>query len=482
MAGDIRERLRLLLDDLHESEYPSEDGLRIIFERHRLNNKYCGDKILVQTCLTERLSEEIIRCLLEYFPGAAATNRVVWSPLHLACYNESTTRGIIQLLIDAAPDSVRNVPDDGNMGHMPLHTLCSNDRINQTSAVEIAELLIKKHPEAVRHKTNAGNLPIHIAAQRQSPEFCQVLIEAYPGSKRISDSNGVLPLHHACCYNEIASVECLFKLYPDAINHATPNGKYPIHYAIAGLRKRASPEGVIEVVQYLLDCDPNVKLQKFQGISLLHVACRGGYNDSNIDAALEMIKTFYDAHPEAIEDDGIVLGIQRYQQRVQRFINSELAYARQARDHRRMMAPDDNGRLPLHNALLANVRLGSIKLLVKGNPTALQSPDNGGALPLHIACEHQDSISVVEYLVELDTSALVAVDNEGNTALHYACRSARHEIITLLLGKAVSVSMRNATGKLPINLLWESNSVGDRESVDYTESVFRLLKAYLETV
>jgi ankyrin repeat protein len=126
--------------------------------------------------------------------------------------------------------------------------------------------------------------------------------------------------------------------------------------------------------------------------------------------------------------------------------------------------------------------------LVKGNPTALQSPDNGGALPLHIACEHHDSISVVEYLVGvgLDTSALVAVDNEGNTALHYACRSTRHEIITLLLGKydAVSVSMRNGHKKLPIDLLLESNEVEDRdnESIEYTESVFRLLKAYPETV
>ncbi len=105
---------------------------------------------------------------------------------------------------------------------------------------------------------------------------------------------------------------------------------------------------------------------------------------------------------------------------------------------------------------------------------------------MHIACEHQDSISVVEYLVGLDTSALAAADNEGNTALHYACRSARYEIITLLLGKydAVSVSKRNGHKKLPIDLLWESNEVEERgrESIEYTESVFRLLKAYPETV
>mmetsp|Transcript_6213 Transcript_6213/g.13127 ORF Transcript_6213/g.13127 Transcript_6213/m.13127 type:complete len:83 (-) Transcript_6213:120-368(-) len=47
---------------------------------------------------------------------------------------------------------------------------------------------------------------------------------------------------------------------------------------------------------------------------------------------------------------------------------------------------------------------------------------------------------------------------------------------------AVSVSKWNAQKKLPIDLLWDSNAVEDRESVAYTESVFRLLKAYPETM
>ncbi len=48
--------------------------------------------------------------------------------------------------------------------------------------------------------------------------------------------------------------------------------------------------------------------------------------------------------------------------------------------------------------------------------------------------------------------------------------------------EAVSVSKRNDQKKLPIDLLFESNDVLDRESVEYTESVFRLLRAYPETV
>jgi hypothetical protein len=49
---------------------------------------------------------------------------------------------------------------------------------------------------------------------------------------------------------------------------------------------------------------------------------------------------------------------------------------------------------------------------------------------------------------------------------------------------AVSVSKQNAKKELPIHLLWESSDrvVLDRESIEYTESVFRLLRAYPESL
>eukprot|EP00984_Skeletonema_dohrnii_P022988 scaffold12096_cov75-Skeletonema_dohrnii-CCMP3373.AAC.2 len=167
---------------------------------------------------------------------------------------------------------------------------------------------------------------------------------------------------------------------------------------------------------------------------------------------------------------------------VQAFINRQLVYARQATDHRLMMTPDDNGQLPLHRALQNDVRLGSIKLLVNGNPSAIRNIDDSGVLPLHVACQHHDSASVVQCLIGLAMGTLRAVDYGNNTALHYACRGAKYDTIALLLDNydSVSVSKRNAHGKLPIDLLWESNTVENRESIEYTESVFRLLRAYPE--
>eukprot|EP00985_Skeletonema_marinoi_P006704 scaffold2911_cov73-Skeletonema_marinoi.AAC.5 len=472
-----------------QSESLSEDGIRQIIEQHGLthnNNPRVSDyDFFSRACQNKRVTEGIIQCLLEYFPDAARRG-TGWSPLYFACSNTNMTLNIVQLLIDAAPDSVGSVARDGRM---PLHlySQCSNK--DETTALEILKLLLERHPEAARLTNNDG-LPIHLAlSASKSPEFCRMLIDAYPGSERIGDVNGALPLHWACLCNTVSTVEYLHKLYPDAIYHAdNSHGFYPIHCAIQGLSQRSVPIAVVDIVEYLLNCDPSLKLQKYQGTeSLLHFACNLEYTDSAIAAALEIIQLIYDANPEAIEDDEMVSDIYEYHEQVQAFINGELVCARQAKDHHLMTTPDGNGQLLLHTALRSNVRLGSIKLLAKGNPSAIRTFDRRGVIPLHIACQHHKSPSIIKYLVGLDATTLDAVDQEGNTALHLACHCARHKIIALLLDEldAVSVSKRNPQKKLPIDLLWESNAVEveeDKESNEYVESVFRLLKAYPETL
>ena len=495
----------LLTNELFEhcnSESISEEvPLRELVDRHRLthNNIHVDNYgFFFTACNNERVTEGIIRFLLECFPDAAsAADENGRSPLHCACGNNpNMTPGIIHLLINANPDSLRSV---NNKGSTPLIALCVTKTRDDVAAIEILKLLLDKYPEAVRHAPYHGNLPIHIASMRRSPEFCRMLIEAYPGSERITDPNGSLPLHYACAQNSLATVEYVYKLFPGAIDHVDTDG-YPIHDAIRCIQRRYNPIDAVKVLQFLLDCDPNQKLIHHQGKSLLDFACWEEYNDSNIEAGIKIIKILFDAYPEAIEDNEIAPDLRDYhrraqaffdrinpnihRQQVQAFINSELVYARQAKDHILMTALDENGRLHLHTALQNNVRLGSIKLLVNGNPAAVQSPDNSGALPLHIACQHHDSASVVHYLISLDEAALKAVDFDNNTALHYACRGAKHDTIALLLEKydAASVSKRNADDKLPIELLWESNVVSDRESVEYMGSVFQLVRANPEMV
>ena len=427
---------------------------------------------------------DIVQFLLNCDPGQKFKQFHGQPLLHYACgrkYNESNVEAgiqIIKILLDANPDSIRSENDDG---WMPLHALCNiNFEKNETAAIQILKLLIEKYPEAVRHPCSNGDLPIHFAAETQSPDFCRLLIEAYPGSEKTTDADGALPFHFACGKNTVATVEYLYRQYPGAIDHATTDGFYPIHYAIEDVLCITA----VETVRFLLNCDPNQMLIQIHGKSLLHASCEVEYDDSNEEAGIKMIKTLYDAYPEAIEDCRIKAGIQRFRQQVQKFIRRELVYARLAEDIRLMTTSDVNGRLPLHRALQNNVRLGSIKLLVKGNPyaIAMRNSDNIFAMPLHIACEHHDSAVVVQYLLDLlDAETLQSFDIDNNTALHYACRGAKYDTIALLLEKyAALVSKRNVDGKLPIDLLWESNEVQDRESVEYTGSVFQLLRAQPE--
>ena len=484
-SGGNNNRRQSAKDELNlhcQSESLTEEGLREIIVRHGLTPHDVSDYqfFFHEACYNKRVNEGIIQCLLEYFPvsiSAADDHGLV--PLHLACGNKYVTLNIVQLLIDAAPVTIRSADEDG---YTPLHHLCMNEELDETAALGILNLLLEKCPEAVFHADNEGGLPVlNAASGGRSPEFCRVLIESYPRSERMSDVNGNLPLHFACGNNALATVEYLYTLYPDAINHATnSNGLYPIHYVITNLIHRTNLTVAVDIVKFLLDCNPNVKLQKVGGISLLDFACSLEYNDLNTDAALEIIKAIYDAYPEAIEDDELEPDMIP----VIAFINTQLHYARQATNHRLMTTPDGDGQLPLHIALHYNVRLGSIKLIVKGNPAAVQSLDNHGALPLHVACVRHDSASVVQYLLGLDMRTLRAVDYGNNTALHYACRGAKYDTIAILLEKygAVSVSKRNARGKLPIELLWESSAVFDRESIEYTESIFRLFRAYPEMV
>jgi hypothetical protein len=406
------------------------------------------------------------------FPDAAsAINDNGCTPLHYACGNKNITVNIVQLLIDEGTVDYR--------GRIPLHILCiDNNDVDEITATEIVKLLVEKCPESVRQADNIkGRLPIHFACLRRSPEFCRLLIEAYPGSERVADSHG------ACFLNNVAVVEYLYHLYPDVINHASSAG-YPIHFAIFGLGHRDNPAAAVDVVKFLLDCDP-YDLQKHQRrLSLLHYSCVREYNDSNIAAGIQVINLLYDTLPEAIDDNEMAFNIHVFHHQVQTFINGQRVYSHQARNHRLMITSNEQGQLPLHTALQNNVRLGSIKLLVKGNPPALRSPDNSGALPLHVARQHHQSARVVQYLVDLDATTLHTVDFDHNAALHYACRGVKYDAIALLLDKfdAVSVSTRNAHKKLPIDLLFESNEVLDRESTEYTESIFRLVRAYPETV
>jgi ankyrin repeat protein len=322
-----------------------------------------------------------------------------------------------------------------------------------------------------------------------------MLIDAYPGSERMTSEEGILPFHLACDNAHTkTTAECLYEIYPESIcvADATTLGRYPIHWAIDNIIRLSvepgEPGTAVEILRFLLDCDPNVASQRnARGELPLYYACHNTSRSRSarvINDTLRFIKLVFDVYPQAIEDP-LMTNLGRLPRKILRFINHQLSTARLARDHHLMTTVDRDGHLPLHRAFRrGNVTVGEIKLLVNGNPDAVQTPENSGALPVHIACQYHESASVVEYLIGLDPNTLTAVDEERNTALHHACRGANYDIIALLLEKydSTSVSRRNEDDKLPIDFLFESDSVDDRDGIDYLQSVFQLIQSYPETV
>jgi ankyrin repeat protein len=205
-----------------ESDSLCEDGLREIIDRHGFAPNQPDIQsydFFWEACCNERVTDGIIRCLLEYFPGtASATDHDGPTPLHFLCENKNVTLEIMRLLIDAFPDALRQ---QDNFGWMSLHSLCENEHLDDAVALEILNFLLEKCPESARHTNSDGNLPLHIACGKgaKSPEFCRILIEAYPGSERMADDNtGALPFHWACFNGKVATAEYLYKRYPDAMN------------------------------------------------------------------------------------------------------------------------------------------------------------------------------------------------------------------------------------------------------------------------
>ncbi len=482
------------MNEFCRSESLSEDGLRAIIAANNDIIEINNYKFFHEACGNERVTEGVLRYLLEYFPNAIKYTDELRGqlPIHTVIrLNKNVTLGMVQLLIDAFPDSLRH---ENGGGWLPLHMLCYNKYLDKEVALEILQLLLERCLESVRHADSFDALPIHIAAAYQSPEFCRLLIEAYPRSERMTDEYGQLPFNWACQCNTVATAKYLYKLYPESINVVDNDGYYPIHYAIIGLKDREIDLDIaVNMIQFLLDCNPNVTLQKRQGKFPLYMLCEEATTfcqyciqlveyhkiTPKLNVYLKILQILYDAYPDAIKSDAIRINLDGFPEEVRRFINSQLIYARQAMDQLFMTTPDENAQLPLHRALRYNVDLGSIKLLVKGNPSAIRCYDKRGTTPLHVACQHHKSTSVVQHLIGRGEDTLHTMDKEGNTALHYACRGANHAIMALLIDKygSKSVTKRNAHGQLPIDLLLEREAVSDRESIEYIESIYRLLRA-----
>jgi ankyrin repeat protein len=432
---------------------------------------------------------DIVKMLIERNPSAVeATTENGASLLHLGCRNKSMTLQIAKFLVEKRKGLIHQ-PD--SQSRLPLHALFTNSKIDESTSIEIFKFLVGKHPESIRHRVEPhGSLAVHYAAAYGPRCFCEALINEYPESLLLADEMGYAPIHVACEFGKKETAEYFYSLAPTSIEIANNDGKYPIHLAATNLNSS-------EVIEFLLEQHPQEAARLVNGELPFHLAVASELLiDPRADRRqrqLKIVEHLFDAHPAAILERNragkLPLNIVRnasyhhYGQEIREFIREHTDIANKAKDLDTMTTVDEEGCLLLHQAMLHRYRLGAVKLIVNGNPSAVQTTtlDNCGSLPLHLACQY-GSVAVVDYLVELDGRSLGQSDRNADTPLHYACFGGNLSVINVLLKKQPQpVSQLNADEKLPIHLLWECEDI-DNESAEYMETVWRLLRAYPETL
>src|SRR5210317_2200553 len=203
--------------------------------------------------------------------------------------------------------------------------------------------------------------------------------------ERIANDNGILPFHWACYRGTVATVKYLYQLYPESINVAAKGGNHPIHCAIAGLKNRSNPKDGIEVVRFLLDCNPDAL--STTGRTPLHIAC----NICNIKhVKLNTIQLLTDTFPDSLRHE------------------------------------TNEGWMPLHylchnKNLDDEIGLEILKFLLEKCPESVRHADRAGALSIHIAAAYQ-SPEFCRILIEAYPGSERMTVGNGPLPFHAACR------------------------------------------------------------
>ena len=339
---------------------------------------------------------------------------------------------------------------------------------SESDALEKLSSFLSTNPNVVREVDGLRQTLLHhAAAGKRSPEFCKLLVQLNPEAVRATDSFGSLPFHLSCSANNVDTAKYLYQLYPESIYIADSTGYYSIHCLCV------RSDGDLGLTLFLLKHDRGaVAKPNNSGALPLHMATEA--------KTLSFVKLFFDAYPEAIyvqcrEYTPLQIARLSHFEEAVTFFESQLEFLRQSAED---TTPDDNGQLPIHRGLFDKVlRLGTIKLMVKANPTIINASDNQGCITLHIASK-VGQLDIAKYLIETNIDSLEVYDLEGNCALHHACLTGNCDIINCIIEKSNhGASVRNSEGKLPIQMLLHDPDC-NRNSLEYVSAIYGLLLAY----
>eukprot|EP00753_Platysulcus_tardus_P008709 PLAT16183.2.p1 GENE.PLAT16183.2~~PLAT16183.2.p1 ORF type:complete len:614 (+),score=210.71 PLAT16183.2:62-1843(+) len=170
------------------------------------------------------LSVEAAALVADSYPQALKELSEAGSlPLHRSVCNGASA-DVVVALVERFPEAVQ-LP--GEHGFYPLHC------VGRQSTFAVAELLLHAYPEAPRHETGAGSLPLHTAVLQGAPiDVQQLFLEALPEAASFKNHRGFTPLHCLTAKSTLASLELLLAAHPEGAMDVSADGHYPVHRAI----------------------------------------------------------------------------------------------------------------------------------------------------------------------------------------------------------------------------------------------------------
>mmetsp|Transcript_8565 Transcript_8565/g.20627 ORF Transcript_8565/g.20627 Transcript_8565/m.20627 type:complete len:426 (-) Transcript_8565:64-1341(-) len=380
-----------LLDRWNSFGPPKPDGVSTFFEQNPLAAKhiFAHGQTFLHKCLQHYSNHaDLVTVFMESFPESLCMEDTDgYMPIHRALTAEKKPDlNLVKMLILKAPETIL---DSTKAGEFPLHLACRN------CDVSVAKFLLESFPDVVQYRDCDNKFPVDHALERQDVdlEVLNLLLEKHSVSLTLLDDTGRLPLHRLLKRNnrrldEVVSV--LTEWCPGALRFQDSHGQTPLLQA-------CTQNNTLSQIYSLVRSWPE------------QVTTQATVNFYEIDFNRELL-------PSALISKSASLD------RVSQWIEFR-------RDV--LLAPDSQGRLPLHYAVVSQSRESAqiVQLLLEEGPASASTEDEYGRLPLHYAAATTGCKgTLVNSLIDAYPKSLEHADQTGRLPWHYA-DCARNDII-----------------------------------------------------
>lgn len=483
----------------------------LITEETVLQNDSMGNTALILATMN-RADPQIIALILDRRALVNARNKEGDTSLHIAVRFNSAENGLILIARGAdlfAPNAKgenpiylaffpgRDYPPGVREWMFTTGALEARDGLGNTILHYIAHWRLDAYIPMIVQKGAAteaanatGETPLFVAVTVDSASTVQALINA--GASSVNrDSLGSTALHAAVRWNASHAAEALIAAGVDINAHAM-NTKTPLHDAVrlgirdletllvrrgANLEVRdgdgntplmeAVAMGYTAAIERLTDAGADPSIRNNRGDTPLHIAVALERTDT-VNQFLALGCSIHAKNAQGKTPFRIALN------------NSSARMVSTLLTKDRIYTVDDEGRSPLHIALLERTTPAVIQTIISQGGRVSRT-DAEGRTPLRIAVD-MNNWDAARILAEADSDpfaeagdgktpggialskghnavqaifsgkAIVAKDRMGNTILHHAAQYGNADIIALLLDMGANKNIRNIASESPADV------------------------------